>query len=294
MEIRVLKYFLAVAQNQSITKAANSLHLTQPTLSRQLQELEKELNHKLFKRGKQNITLTQEGLLLKNRAEEILEMIEKTELEFKTDTNNISGNVYIGGGESKSIKYIAQIIKQMQLEYPLIKFHIYSGNGEDVVEKLDKGLLDFGILIQPIDLSKYNSITLPSKDTWGLILRKDDKLSEKKFITIDDLIKLPIIASRQLSKKYFTKNNFTEWFKENIEKLNIVSTYNLIYNASVMVEEKIGYAIGLDKLLNNKNLCFRAFYPKLESELDVVWKKNQILSPAGKIFLNALMKKINN
>ena len=294
MEIRVLKYFLAVAQNQSITKAANSLHLTQPTLSRQLQELEKELNHKLFKRGKQNITLTQEGLLLKNRAEEILEMIEKTELEFKTDTNNISGNVYIGGGESKSIKYIAQIIKQMQLEYPLIKFHIYSGNGEDVVEKLDKGLLDFGILIQPIDLSKYNSITLPSKDTWGLILRKDDKLSEKKFITIDDLIKLPIIASRQLSKKYFTKNNFTEWFKENIEKLNIVSTYNLIYNASVMVEEKIGYAIGLDKLLNNKNLCFRAFYPKLESELDVVWKKNQILSPAGKIFLNTLMKKINN
>ena len=294
MEIRVLKYFLAVAQNQSITKAANSLHLTQPTLSRQLQELEKELNHKLFKRGKQNITLTQEGLLLKNRAEEILEMVEKTELEFKTDTNNISGNVYIGGGESKSIKYIAQIIKQMQLEYPLIKFHIYSGNGEDVVEKLDKGLLDFGILIQPIDLSKYNSITLPSKDTWGLILRKDDKLSEKKFITIDDLIKLPIIASRQLSKKYFTKNNFTEWFKENIEKLNIVSTYNLIYNASVMVEEKIGYAIGLDKLLNNKNLCFRAFYPKLESELDVVWKKNQILSPAGKIFLNTLMKKINN
>ena len=294
MEIRVLKYFLAVAQNQSITKAANSLHLTQPTLSRQLQELEKELNHKLFKRGKQNITLTQEGLLLKNRAEEILEMIEKTELEFKTDTNNISGNVYIGGGESKSIKYIAQIIKQMQLEYPLIKFHIYSGNGEDVVEKLDKGLLDFGILIKPIDLSKYNSITLPSKDTWGLILRKDDKLSEKKFITIDDLIKLPIIASRQLSKKYFTKNNFTEWFKENIEKLNIVSTYNLIYNASVMVEEKIGYAIGLDKLLNNKNLCFRAFYPKLESELDVVWKKNQILSPAGKIFLNTLMKKINN
>ena len=224
----------------------------------------------------------------------LTKMIEKTELEFKTDTNNISGNVYIGGGESKSIKYIAQIIKQMQLKYPLIKFHIYSGNGEDVVEKLDKGLLDFGILIQPIDLSKYNSITLPSKDTWGLILRKDDKLSEKKFITIDDLIKLPIIASRQLSKKYFTKNNFTEWFKENIEKLNIVSTYNLIYNASVMVEEKIGYAIGLDKLLNNKNLCFRAFYPKLESELDVVWKKNQILSPAGKIFLNTLMKKINN
>ena len=292
MEIRVLKYFLAVIQNQNISKAANALHLTQPTLSRQLQELECELGHKLFVRGKHGITLTQEGMLLKKRAEEIVEMVEKTQSEFRVNKNTFSGDIYIGGGESKSIKYIAEVIKEVQVEYPLIKFHIYSGNGEDVAEKLDKGLLDFGILIQPIDLSKYNSITLPSKDQWGLILRKDDKLSKKKFITVDDLNNVPLIASRQLSKKYISKSDFTDWFRGNIDNLNIVATYNLLYNASVMVENYIGCAIGLDKLINNENLCFRPFYPKLESQLDFVWKKNQVLSPVCNLFLEKLSNKI--
>ncbi len=288
MELRVLKYFLAVAQTGSITKAANVLHLTQPTLSRQLMDLELELGHKLFVRGKHSISLTQEGLVLKARAQEIVELADKTYSEFKNDKNSVSGDVYIGGGESESIFHIAEIIREIQQEYPQIKFHMYSGNGEDVVEKLDKGLLDFGVLIQPIDLSKYNSVSLNSKDTWGLILRKDDKLAQKKFVTVKDLENIPLIASRQLSKKYLVQNDFTKWFGEYIDKLNIVATYNLIYNASVMVEAKIGYAIGLDKLVSNKNLCFRPFYPKLESALDVVWKKEQVLTKASRIFLEKL------
>lgn len=158
MEIRVLKYFLAVAREGSITGAANSLHLTQPTLTRQLQSLEKELNKKLLIRGKYKVTLTKEGMLLRKRAQEIVDMVEKTEAEFQSISETITGDIYIGGGETDSMKYIADIIKQLQEEYPKIKFHIYSGNAEDVTEKLDKGLLDFGVLIQPIDLSKYDSL----------------------------------------------------------------------------------------------------------------------------------------
>ena len=172
MEIRVLRYFLTVAREGSITGAANSLHLTQPTLSRQLQELEKELGQKLFVRGKTKITLTTEGMMLRKRAEEIVEMVEKTEAEFKSINEIISGDIYIGCGETESMKYIAEVMKDVRLEYPNIKFHIYSGNAEDVTERLDKGLLDFGMLIQPIDLSKYDYITMPQKDIWGALLLK--------------------------------------------------------------------------------------------------------------------------
>ena len=180
MEIRVLKYFLAVAREGTITGAANSLHLTQPTLTRQLQDLEMELKQKLLIRGKHKITLTQEGMILRKRAEEIVELVEKTEAEFQSITEIISGDIYIGCGETDSMKYIAEVIKDIQADYPDIKFHIFSGNAEDVMEKLDKGLLDFGVLIQPIDLSKYDNITLPEKDVWGVIVRKDNVLARKK------------------------------------------------------------------------------------------------------------------
>lgn len=294
MEIRVLKYFLVVAREGSITKAANSLHLTQPTLSRQLKDFENELGQKLFIRGSHNITLTQEGILLRKRAEEIIEMVDKTEAEFRSIKDIISGDIYIGGGETESIKYIAEIIKSLQSEYPNIKYHIYSGNAEDVTERLDKGLLDFGVLIQPKDLSKYDYVTLPSKDVWGVIMRKDSPLANKNEIKINDLLSLPLICSRQ-NINNFTQNEYFNWFGDNLKKLNIVATYNLIYNASLMVEAGIGYAIGLDKLVNISNessLCFRPLSPKLESGLDIVWKKNQIFSPAAKLFLEKI-KKIN-
>lgn len=294
MEFRVLRYFLTVAREASITKAANSLHLTQPTLSRQLQELEKELGQQLLIRGKSKITLTPEGMMLRKRAEEIVDMVEKTEAEFKSINDIVGGDIYIGCGETESMKYIAQVMKELQDEYPDIKFHIYSGNAEDVTEKLDKGLLDFGVLIQPIDLSKYDNITLPQKDVWGVIMPNDSPLSKKNVIKLEDLVDKPILVSRQMSKKYSAESGFLDWFGEYFDSLNIVATYNLVYNAAIMVEMGIGYAVTLDKLVNttnNSNICFRPLCPKLESRLDIVWKKYQIFSPAAKLFLEKLYKK---
>ena len=295
MEFRVLRYFLTVAREGSITGAANSLHLTQPTLSRQLQDLEKELGQKLFVRGKYRVTLTPEGMMLRKRAEEIVELVEKTEADFRSINDIIGGDIYIGSGETDSMKYIAEVMKDIHNDYPDIKFHIYSGNAEDVTEKLDKGLLDFGVLIQPIDLSKYDNITLPDKDVWGVIMRKDSPLAHKKEIKLEDLISVPLIASRQMSEKYSAQSGFLNWFGKNFKKLNIVATYNLVYNAAIMVKAGIGYAVTLDKLVNttgDSEICFRPLSPKLESSLDIVWKKYQVFSPAAKLFLDRLYEKL--
>lgn len=218
-------------------------------------------------------------------------MVEKTENEFRSLSDTISGDIYIGGGETDSMKYIAKIMKEIQDEYPQVKFHIYSGNAEDVTEKLDKGLLDFGVLIQPIDLSKYDYITLPEKDVWGVISRKDSPLAEKEVITLEDLIDIPLLASRQMSPKYSRDSGFLDWFGEKFDNLNIVATYNLVYNAAIMVKAGVGAAVTLDKLVNtsaDSELCFRPLSPKLESGLDIVWKKNQVFSPAAKLFLDKL------
>lgn len=291
MEFRVLKYFLTVAKEGSITGAANSLHLTQPTLTRQLQDLEKKLGQKLLIRGKYKVSLTPEGMILRKRAEEIVEMVEKTEAEFKSINETISGDIYIGGGETDSMKYVAEVMKELKTECPDIRFHIYSGNAEDVTEKLDKGLLDFGVLIQPVDLSKYDNITLPAKDVWGVAMRKDSPLAKKEVIKLNDLLGLPLLASRQMSKKYACDSGFLDWFGEEFDNLNIAATYNLIFNAALMIEAGIGYAITLDKLANTSEdspICFRPLSPKLESGLDIVWKKNQVFSPAAKLFLENL------
>ena len=297
MELRVLRYFLTVAREGSITGAANYLHLTQPTLSRQLQDLEKELGQKLLIRGKHKVILTPEGMMLRKRAEEIVELVDKTEADFRSINDIIGGDIYIGSGETDSMKYIAEIMKDIQQIYPDIKFHIYSGNAEDVTEKLDKGLLDFGILIQPIDLSKYNNIALPEKDVWGVIMRKDSPLANKKEIKLEDLISVPLIASRQMSEKYSARSGFLSWFGKDFKKLNIVATYNLVYNAAIMVKAGIGYAVTLDKLVNttgDSEICFRPLSPRLESGLDIVWKKYQVFSPAPKLFLDRLYEKFVN
>lgn len=296
MEFRVLRYFLTVAREGSITAAANSLHLTQPTLSRQLQDLEKELGQKLFIRGKYKVSLTPEGMILRKRAEEIVDMVEKTEAEFQSIKDTVCGDIYIGCGETDSMKYVAQVMKELQDDYPEIKFHIFSGNAEDVTEKLDKGLLDFGVLIQPIDLSKYDNLPLPDKDVWGVITKKNSPLAQKDKAELKDLVNVPLIASRQMSKKYSAQSGFLDWFGEEFEHLNIAATYNLVYNAAIMVEAGIGYAITLDKLVNTTditNLRFVPLYPKLESGLDIVWKKHQIFSPAAKLFLERLQDKFS-
>lgn len=297
MEIRVLRYFLTVAREGSITGAANYLHLTQPTLSRQLQDLERELGQKLFIRGSHNISLTPEGMILRKRAEEILDMVEKTESEFSSLKNEIAGEIFIGSGETSSIRCVAQVIKEIQSEHPNIKFNLYSGNADDVQEKLDKGLLDFGILIQPTDISRYEYLSLKSYDTWGLVMRKDSLLANKEFITIDDLFDIPLIASRQVDKITKVKNEYIEWFGDNRKNLNIVARYNLIYNAAIMVEQGVGYALGLDGLINttgSNELCFRPLKPILKSGLDIVWKKYQVFSPAAKLFLERMQEKIEN
>lgn len=291
MEIRVLKYFLSIAKEGSVTKAANNLHLTQPTLSRQIQELEKELGQKLFIRKSHSISLTPEGLVLKKRAEEIIEMVEKTKAEFSSIKETIAGDIYIGGGETWLMGYIAEIMHEVSCDYPDIKFHMYSGNAEDVTEKLDRGLLDFGVLIQPISLKKYDHIPLPKKDVWGVVMRKDSPLARKEKVELNDLLNLPLIVSRQISKKYSAESGFLNWFGEEFDNLKIVSTYNLAYNAVIMVKKKVGYAITIDKLADTSpesEICFRPLSPKLESGLDIVWKKDQTFSRPAKLFLERL------
>lgn len=293
MEIRVLKYFLAVAHEGSITAAANVLHLTQPTLTRQLQNLEYELKQKLFIRGKHNITLTNEGMLLKDRAEEIIEMVNKTKNDILSSGEDVKGNIYIGCGETEAMKYVAKVIKEVQDSYPNITFHIHSGNAEEVIERLDKKLLDFGVLIQPVDITKYDNITLPTTDTWGVLMRKDSPLAKYKSVKLENFKGLPLITSRRVVKKS-QNNDYSNWFQGQFETFNIVATYNLIYNAALLVKSGIGYAIALDKLADTSSeseLCFRPFEPKLEAKLDVVWNKFQVRSTAANLFLQKLKEK---
>ena len=276
MELRVLKYFLEVAREGSITGASLSLQVTQPTLSRQLKDLEEELGQKLFIRGSHCITLTPEGMLLRKRAGEIMAIVEKTEEEFYSLGESVSGTIHLGGGESSAMSTIAEVFREMREEYPGIHYDLYSGNAEDVIDRLDKGVIDFGVVIQPVDISKYNSVSLPDKDVWGIVLRKDHPLSGKKTIAPNDLLDIPLIASRYMIRQERVGNPYQKWFGGNLEKLNVVATYNLIYNAAILVESGLGCAITIDKLVNvtrYRSLCFRPFSPLLESGLDIVWKK---------------------
>ncbi len=289
MEIRVLKYFLTIAKEESITKAAEQIHITQPTLSRQIMELEEELGVKLFNRGGRNkkVTLTNEGMILRKRAEEILSLTEKTKFELSQPDEIVSGDIYIGSGETEAIMLIAKAAKSIQNKYPHIRYHLFSGNADDVAERLDSGIMDFGILIEPADIEKYNYIRLPVFDTWGLLMPKNSPLSDKKYITPEDLKELPLIVSRQS----FVQNELSGWCGCDFNIFNIVATYNLIYNASVLVSQNFGYALCLDRLINttgNSPLCFKPLNPPLKSNLDFVWKKNQVFSNAGKKFIEAL------
>lgn len=291
MEIRVLKYFLVAAQERNITKAANHLHITQPTLSRQLQDLERELGQKLLVRGQHSVSLTPEGHMLRQRAQEIVDMAEKIKSEFQLIKNAITGTIFIGGGESKSIKLLTDMIKNIQGKYPNIKVDFLSGNAQAITEKLDKGLLDFAVLIDPVDVSKYDFLDLPEKDTWGLVMRKDSGLANLDNIKLENLKNIPIISSKQIMEKSSYNKKFLEWFKGEFENLNIVAKYNLIYNAGLMVESGIGYALGIDGLINtdsNSYLTFRPLSPQLESGLKVVWKKSQIFSAAAGLFLKKM------
>ena len=296
MEIRVLRYFLAVAREGNITGAANFLHLTQPTLSRQIRDLEEELGQKLLIRKSHRVALTPEGVRFRKRAEEIISMVDKTEAEFSVAKDNISGDIYIGSGETRAIHRIAQIACRLRQEFPDIRYHLYSGNSEDVTERLDKGLLDFGVLIQPADISKYDYLDLPDKDVWGVIMPKDSPLAAKDHIEKTDLLNVPLICSRQVVSPKRFENGFARWFGDDFDHLDIVTTYNLMYNAAIMVETGMGYAITLDKLANTSEtspICFRPLSPRLEAGLNIVWKKYQVFSPAAEMFLARLKEELS-
>ena len=288
MELRVLQYFLAVAREQNISAAAQSLHLTQPTLSRQLKELEEELGKQLMIRGNRAITLTEEGMLLRRRAQEILELVERTEQEVMRTDDSVSGNIYIGTGETDGVRQIARTAHRLQQRYPGICFHIISGDAVDVCERLDKGLLDFGILLGDIDKIKYYYLELPMKDTWGVLMRRDSPLAQRESVSPQDLWDKPLILSRQVDNK----SGLYRWLRKEPSELRTVATYNLIYNASLMVDEGMGYAFTLDKLVNTtgSQLCFRPLKPRLELGMYLVWKKSQVFSKAAELFLEGLQE----
>lgn len=287
MELRVLRYFLAVVEQGNIISAAEALHVTQPTLSRQLMELEEELGKKLFIRGSRKISLTDEGMLLHKRAKEIIELVEKTKAEIVSSNELINGDIYIGGGETEVMRLMAKTAKKLQKDYPNIRYHLFSGNADDVTEKLDKGLLDFGVLIEPANITKYDFLKLPAVDRWGVLMRKDSPLAKYETIKPEYLWDVPLLCSRQS----MVGKELAQWIGKDFNKLNIIVTYNLVYNASLMVEEGIGYALCLDKLVNtlgNSSLCFKPLEPKMEVGLNVVWKKSQIFSKAAQKFLEIL------
>ncbi len=287
MDIRVLQYFLAAAREESITKAAESLHMTQPPLSRQLRGLEEELGVKLFERTSRKIILTSEGQLLRKRAEEIVALTEKTKAELADSDENVSGDIYIGSGETDAVSTIADAARELKEKYPLIRYHIYSGDAEPVTERLDKGLIDFGLLVEPFDATKYDHIRLPVKDTWGVLMRTDDPLAQKETIRPEDLWDKPLIMSRQAA----AGGEIAAWLRKDMSQLNIVVFYDLLYNASRFVRSGFGCAITLDKLINTagkSGLCFRPLSPSLQAGLCIVWKRHQVFSKAAEKFLKEI------
>ncbi|RKI39025.1 LysR family transcriptional regulator [bacterium D16-51] len=283
MELRVLKYFLTVAREENITKAANLLHITQPTLSRQLMQLEEELGIKLFHRGRHNILLTEEGMLLRRRAQEIVDLTEKTEKELVHGTETVSGEISIGCGETQNMKPLCEMIAAFQEKYPEVVFHIYTAIADDVTEKLESGILDMGLLLEPVEISRYYFARMPLEEKWQALMRNDCPLAKKDRISPEDLAELPLIVAKRQSVRNLLEN----WFGDVAEKVRIASTCNLSHiNQSIMVESGIGVALVMDFSCNNEALCLRPLEPEIVSGCVLVWKKNQAFSLAMTKFID--------
>lgn len=288
MEIRVLRYFLEVAREESVTHAAARLHVSQPTLSKQLKDLEGELGQKLFVRTNYSVRLTEAGMLLRKRAEDILDMVDKTSDEFRALEDEVGGDIHIGCAESDGMKYLAQCLKSLRQSHPRIRYHLHSGNTEDIAGRLDSGLFDFAFLVEPPNLSKYNYLEVPAADTWGVVMRRDDPLSQKGQIGIDDLVGKNLICSEQAMQV-----DIPRWCGEKADLLNLTGTVNLVYNGAVFVREGLGYLLSFDKLANTgseSELCFRPLFPALETKMFVAWKKYQVFSPAAELLLEEMKK----
>lgn len=290
MEIRVLRYFLETAREGNMTRAAERLHVTQPTLSKQIKELETELGKKLFIRGNFNVTLTEEGMILRKRAEDLLSIAEKIETEFKNMDSITGGDVYIGCAESYLIKYLAKAVKNLNEKYENIHYHITSGGTEQVIEKLERGILDMAFIVEPPELSKYNYLDIPEADKWGIYMLRDCPLTQKEYITVDDLLPYPVFCSEQS-----VKADLPRWAGEKAEKLNVIANFNLANNSFVFVHEGLGLGLSFEKIIevnDNTDLVFRPLEPPLYNKMCVIWKKYQMFTPVAELLLEEIKKVI--
>ena len=290
MELRVLRYFIEVARTQNITAAAERLHITQPTLSKQLMDLEDELGAKLFECGKRRTTLTEDGMLLFQRAKEIVALADLTESAFRSTDERIAGDIAIGCGETEGMRLLVDAMKEMRAAHPGVTFRLSSGNFEDISDRLDSGLVDFGLFVGDAAVAKYDYIKLPHSDAWGLLMRADDALAERATVRPQDLDGLALLCSRQA----VTGNELAGWLGREFGELDIVATYNLIHNATYMVEAGMGCAVSIEGLVNTSGtgLVFRPFEPALTARLSFAWKRGRQLSRAAAEFLKLLQSKI--
>lgn len=282
MELRVLRYFLAVAREENITKAAGLLHISQPSLSRQLMQMEETLGVKLFKRSRHRVILADEGRLLRRRAQEIVDLADKAEKELAQGEDGICGEISIGCGETKNMAYLSQMMVSFRQKYPEVAFEIYTAVADDVKEHIENGVLDFGLMLEPVEISRYHFIRMPLGEKWCVLMRKDSPLAEKEKITPSDLVGEPLMMVKRKS----VRNELENWFGELYESLNIAVTYNLSYsNRSIMVENHVGVALVHEFENNHESLCLRPLFPEIENKSVLVWKKNQVFSPAAMKFI---------
>ena len=280
MELRVLKYFLAVAREENITRAAALLHLTQPTLSRQLMQLEEELGVQLFHRSRYHIVLTDEGMLLRRRAQELVDLAEKTEREFACRETELMGEISIGAGETRSMSFLSRAMVSFRTLYPKVTFRIFSANADDVKERLDMGILDMGLLTEPVDVGKYAFCRMREKDLWGVLVRADSPLAAMEAVTPQDLEDVPLL----ISGREIVQRELASWFGERWEKLQIAATFNLVLNAANMVRCGVGTALCFDLNTAFDDLRFLPLSQRMETGTVLVWKKDQILTPAVEAF----------
>lgn len=293
MEIRVLKYFLAVAREGNITRAAEVLHITQPTLSRQLMQLEDELGVALFIRGKRKMILTDVGMLLKRRAEEIVSLAEKTELEISNQDNDVSGEIVLACGLTEATQTMGRYIKEFKEIYPDVVFKVKNGNSDFIMEAIDNGLVDLGFVIEPIDLEKLNFLKMNQLETWGILMKADSPLASKDYLEASDLINIPLINTARIE----TQNQLKNWMGNDYEKLNFVAVSELSSTAATLVENDVGYAIVIEGSTSNvisDRLCFRPLYPKMTTASLVIWKKYQSFSYTISRFIDFISKEIKD
>ncbi|MBR5345606.1 MAG: LysR family transcriptional regulator [Clostridia bacterium] len=290
MDIRVLRYFLVVAREESFSRAAEALYLSQPTLSRQIREMEDELGVQLLVRTNRNVRLTQEGQRLRKRAQEIVDLMDKTQDEFAHLEGELAGEIAIGCGETQIMREVAKVAIPLQQEHPGIRFRLYSAFADDVMEKLDSGLLDFGLMFEPFDMQKYETMLLPFTDTIGFLMREDHPLAKKKSLRMEDVENVPLLVSGQ-ERRAGGMMSRSRNISIDLSRLNIVCYYNLLFNAAVMVEQGMGIALCLDHLADtteHTGLTFRPLYPPAVNRLRLAWKKYQIFSPAAEVFLRSM------